>query len=98
MFIMLAAVDPNFALANYIESGLWLSIALVIAFFTTRVTTARKDAIVAAIGFAVFGVSDIVEAHTGAWWNPWWLLVWKGLCLLLFLALLIRYIKRRRST
>ena len=94
---MLAAVDQTFALANYIESGLWLSISLVFAFFTSRVTTARNDAIAAAIGFAFFGASDIVEAHTGAWWNPWWLLVWKGLCLLLFLILLIRYVKRPRS-
>ncbi|MBS0204696.1 MAG: hypothetical protein JSS49_17465 [Planctomycetes bacterium] len=28
-----------------------------------------------------FGLSDGVELYTKAWWNPWWLLVWKGLCI-----------------
>ncbi len=32
--------------------------------------------------FLVFGISDWVEIETGGWWKPWWLLVWKGLCVL----------------
>jgi hypothetical protein len=32
----------------------------------------------------VFGVSDLVEAQTGAWWEPWWLFVMKAACVLVF--------------
>lgn len=31
-----------------------------------------------------FGVSDIIELQTGAWWRPWWLLLLKAACLLSF--------------
>jgi hypothetical protein len=31
--------------------------------------------------FVLFGSSDVVEAQTGAWWRPLWLLAWKGVCL-----------------
>ena len=36
--------------------------------------------------FAVFGLSDVIEAETGAWWHPWWLFVMKALCVLGFLG------------
>ena len=55
----------------------------------------RRDCIVAAITFAIFGASDLVEATTGAWWRPWWLLLWKAACLFAFLVLLVRYVRRR---
>gem|GEM_PF-3089523 len=35
----------------------------------------------ASVFLALFGVSDFVEVHTGAWWRPWWLLAWKGDCI-----------------
>ncbi|MBE7458640.1 MAG: hypothetical protein KJ057_17160 [Phycisphaerae bacterium] len=40
--------------------------------------------------FLAFGASDVVEADTGAWWRPWWLLAWKAACLAVLLTLLIR--------
>jgi len=30
----------------------------------------------------LFGVSDIIEVSTGAFWRPWWLLALKGTCLI----------------
>jgi hypothetical protein len=33
-----------------------------------------------------FGLSDLVESQTGAWWTPWWLFAWKALCVLGLLA------------
>lgn len=32
--------------------------------------------------FLLFAISDLLETQTGAWWNPWWLAVWKGGCLI----------------
>jgi hypothetical protein len=47
-----------------------------------REETKRGACAVLAVTFFVFGGSDVVEAHTGAWWQPWWLAVWKGACVL----------------
>src|SRR3954471_10931337 len=92
----LSAIDPTFVLSNRIEAGLWIGIGTVLGVASAYLRgTERTDAIVAALTFAIFGVSDIVEARTGAWWTPWWLLVWKGVCLAVFLGLLVRYVKRR---
>lgn len=41
----------------------------------------------------LFGFSDVIETRTGAWWRPWWMLLWKGGCLLAFVAL---YAARRK--
>jgi len=40
-----------------------------------------------AVVFVLFGISDLVETQTGAWWKPWWLLVWKVLCVHAMLTL-----------
>lgn len=36
-----------------------------------------------AAGLFAFGLSDAVEIWSGAWWRPWWLLVWKMACIVL---------------
>jgi hypothetical protein len=94
--ITLTALDPTFVLSNRIEAALWSLIALV--FLTTALRTQKRDAYAASIAFLAFGISDIVESHTGAWWRPWWLLVWKGLCLLMLLILIIRHTFSARRT
>lgn len=84
--------------ANYIEAGFWGVIGLV--FFVhvaIRSGANRTSRCTAGILFVLFGVSDVVEAGTGAWWRPWWLLVWKGACLLGLLFLLREHTRRRRA-
>jgi hypothetical protein len=95
--LILGAVDPTFALANRIEAALWFLIALILL-ITHLFVVARYDALIAAGAFALFGVSDLIEAHTGAWWHPWWLLVWKACCLVVFACLLVRHNRRKRSS
>ena len=69
------------ATLNRVEMFLWLLMAVVV-----YVKTRRGAAGVVRLGWAavvllvLFGVSDAVESVTGAWWRPWWLLVWKGVC------------------
>jgi hypothetical protein len=88
--------DSFFATSNYIEGALWGSIGVG---FVIHAICKRGSftSIIAAIAFFAFGASDVVEAHTGAWWRPWWLLVWKGICLAIFLVLLLRYVAARRK-
>src|SRR2546430_2120329 len=69
---MLASVF--FRDSNYLEACLWSAIG--VGFFVRAVTqrAQRGDTIIAAIAFVLFASSDVVEAQTGAWWRPWWLL------------------------
>lgn len=77
----------DIATFNYFEAGLWFGIGgvLSLAAFIRRKRTPNLNVIVvASIAFMAFGVSDLIEAQTGAWWNPPALLVLKGSCLLVF--------------
>jgi hypothetical protein len=56
----------------------------------------NRLAIVASVLFLLFGLSDLVEAQTGAWWRPWWLLMWKGLCIVGLAGCYIKYRKLRK--
>ena len=59
-----------FETANYIEAGLWLIIGLLFLVCALRGRCNCRAAGLAAITFALFGVSDVVEVQTGAWWRP----------------------------
>lgn len=89
-------IDPAFITSNYVEAGLWIVIGagFVIASIA-KPNVPRADCLVAAMTFIAFGCSDLVETRTGAWWRPWWLFVWKGVCVLMFVLLLARYRKRK---
>lgn len=81
---------------NLIEAGFWAVVAVVIgvrAVFEGGVV--RRLFAILAVAFAAFGVSDIVEAGTGAWWQPWWLFVWKAGCVLIFIACFWKYYSQR---
>ena len=69
-------------LGNAIEAVVWwvLGISMLIAAYAKP--THRKQCLVSAIALVLFGCSDVVEISTGAWWHPWWLLVWKGTCVI----------------
>jgi glycerol-3-phosphate acyltransferase PlsY len=86
---MPVAVSDFFRNSNYLEAGLWWALALVM--LVTWIRSRHSAAIVAAATLLAFGFSDVVEASTGAWWRPWWLLLWKALCVGVLLVLLIRH-------
>jgi hypothetical protein len=60
---------------------LWFVIALILAF---RGHSQQPWRCLLPVAFVVFGVSDLIEAQTGAWWEPWWLFVMKAACVLVF--------------
>ena len=96
---MLTLSDAGFfATANYIESALWGLIALVFAVAATRrAGQVRLRCTLASVSFLLFGLSDVVEVATGAWWRPWWLLVWKGACVSSLLGLLVSHVRDKRQ-
>ena len=83
---------------NYIEAVFWAIIGLV--FFIrslSRTDRQQPQSRIAAGAFILFGVSDLVEVQTGAWWRPWWLLAWKAACLAVLVWLAAGYLRRQRT-
>ncbi|MBN2842595.1 MAG: hypothetical protein JXM68_05860 [Sedimentisphaerales bacterium] len=64
---------------NTFEVFLWSLFALISAFAAVHKLNVKLLAL--AIAFALFGQTDVVENQTGAWWRPWWLMLWKGGCI-----------------
>jgi hypothetical protein len=93
---MLAEVDW-FKTGNYIEAAVWGAMAVVLAAYAVAVAgPVRWRCIAAAVLLALFGASDVIEVQTGAWWRPWWLLIWKAVCVVGLLTLLMWHVLQRR--
>ena len=83
----------NIADFNYIESILWFTIALgllVNSFKIGKLSAYFNICIIAFVAFAIFGISDIIEAQTGAWWRPLGLLVLKVSCVVTFVFCFVK--------
>ncbi len=77
---------------NRLEAGLWWVVAVALAIGACRVP--RRERFLwglQAFVFAVYGLSDLIESYTGAWWQPWWLLVMKGACIVTFVLAMVGY-------
>jgi hypothetical protein len=85
-------------LGNRIEGVFWIVIAAAVLVAGIRSGgRMRTLSALSAVLFVLFGVSDFVEATTGVWWRPWWLLVWKCLCVFGLLTCLLAYKRLRRK-
>ncbi len=89
-------LEEIYVKGNYIEAFIWFCFA--IGFAVNAVKTSgkiRTNRLIATLVFFLFGLSDIVEVQTGAWWSPWWLFVWKVSCGLSMVILLWVYLRDR---
>jgi hypothetical protein len=80
------AVDIERAF-NLAEAAVWFAAGLALAGARSGEPFSRMKRLTAAASalFMLFGLSDLAEMRTGAWWAPVWLLAWKavnGLALL----------------
>lgn len=83
---------------NLIEAGVWFALSLTLLIYAIRSgKRGRPTLFVLVVTLAIFGGSDLVEARTGAWWKPWWLLVWKAACVVVLLCGFGRYCAIRKS-
>lgn len=80
---------------NYVEAVFWM-VASFVAWRSSRgmEPAKQKNARLASIALFLFGISDLVETQTGAWWRPWWLLIWKTSCVLALLICWWRHARR----
>ena len=86
---------------NLTEAGLWFVVTAILLIQLSRAGRAfRKVFALLAVAFSVFGISDLIEARTGAWWRPIWLLLMKGACVAIFIYGFLEYyrIKKRPNT
>lgn len=80
---LLSDLDPLFIWGNRAEGLLWVTMGVGIWLWGRRQNAGqRRLTVEAMIVLILFGVSDFVEATTGAWWRPWWLFAWKAGCVL----------------
>ena len=82
------------SVGNAFEAVLWFLIATVLFVVGFRSDTNRNRYWLIAAVLIAFGFSDLVEIRTGAWWQPWWLLTWKGICVVLFVLLIWKWPKQ----
>ena len=81
---------------NYIESVLWFIIAIGLLVHSLKLgksDASFKICLISSGAFVAFGVSDIIEAQTGAWWRPFSLLVLKAICVVTFVLCFFKYKK-----
>ena len=71
---------------NVAEAGLWFTLAGVVRW--------RGGPGSLVLALLVFGCTDGIEAQTGAWWRPWWLLVAKVACAACIAHGLWRWLRR----
>ena len=84
----------SLALFNYLESVLWFVFALIMAVNAWRFGRTHRlfaVAVVTAVAFLLFGISDVIEAQTGAWWHPIGLLLLKVGCVLTLVGCYVWY-------
>jgi hypothetical protein len=87
-------LDPGEAF-NFFEGILWTAIGVTFAFRAIRNTKFRGLQIGASVSFVLFGVSDFIEMHTGAWYTPWTLFALKAACVTSFLIHLRIYMTEK---
>jgi hypothetical protein len=79
---------------NTIESCLWVGISIILFFKSVRDAREVQSTLrLLSVSFCLFGISDYIEARTGAWWTPFWLLLRKGGCIVIFILGFARYHK-----
>ncbi len=86
----------SLAIFNLVEGFFWIALGAWILRTQTQ-TPASKHKSHLGIILIIFGISDFVEMTTGAWWQPWWLFIWKALCVVIGLILIILILRKEGS-
>ena len=81
---------------NAFEVVWWLVCGAVVGVKSLRAEPPHRGrGLLSAVTLVLFGLSDVVELQTGAWWRPWWLLVWKALCIAILVTSAVIHFRSR---
>lgn len=84
-------------IGNQLEAVLWFLFGVGFAIRAMRKRDGhRRLAMILTAAFLVFGISDLIEARTGAWWRPVWLLILKVVCVGTFAYGLWEHLRLRK--
>ena len=84
---------------NLVEAGFWMISGVVVALgLWVQARRMTSFGWLSGALCVLFGVSDLVEARTGAWWRPWWLFFWKAVCLSGMAVCFLKYRRDRTVT
>jgi hypothetical protein len=84
------------AIFNYCEAVFWVFVSFVVLIAAWKSKRhVQRIAYVAVPTLFLFGVSDIVEVSTRAWWRPFWLLLWKGFCIAILVICVFLYWRQK---
>jgi len=68
---------------NVFEAAIWFTMATWFLYLALRRrSTLKKAFLVFSVTLYFFGVSDIIETQTGAWYKPFGLFMLKAVCVL----------------
>ncbi|TLD69800.1 hypothetical protein FEM03_15870 [Phragmitibacter flavus] len=82
---------------NFSEAALWIAISAVLFWRWFRSPkNQRPFSLSLPLAFFAFGISDLIEIRSGAWWTPWWLLLLKTLCVIVFLHQALQHQRRQK--
>ena len=85
-------------IGNHIEACLWFVVSIILAIKSLYSSGRMRQVFVTLCGaFCVFGISDMIEAVTGAWWQPAWLLIMKAGCIVVFFFGFREYYRIKRG-
>lgn len=67
---------------NAFEVVWWIGCGVFVFVKSLRAESPHRGrGLLSAVTLVLFGLSDVVELQTGAWWRPWWLLAGKAGCI-----------------
>jgi glycerol-3-phosphate acyltransferase PlsY len=81
---------------NVVEAGIWFALATWFLFLAVRrKTSLKRSFLVFALTLFVFGISDIIETQTGAWYKPFGLFLLKAVCVMLIAGCVFVFFRNR---
>ena len=88
----------SLAVFNIAEALVWIVIALVIA---ARASFARPGprqiGFIASAAFVAFAGTDLIEAKSGVWYRPLWLLAYNAGCVAFIVGCYVKYLSLRNA-
>lgn len=77
---------------NAVEVLLWLVVGCSFLYLSRGWKTRQLPTRILGLNFLLFAGTDVVEYSSGAWWKPWWLLVWNGVCVTIFVGCAVEFL------